>query len=96
METEKEPPESEIEYANLNDFSTDILAEAGMSYSVNVTNKGTAIHAIKSLPDDATWDDIQERINFVAGVRNGLQELDEGKSIPHQTVKEEFEEWLSR
>jgi predicted transcriptional regulator len=54
------------------------------------------IKTIKSLPDDATWDDIQERVNFVAGVRKGIQELDEGQAVPHQKMKEEFEEWLSR
>jgi predicted transcriptional regulator len=61
-----------------------------------MSTKEIAIHTIESLPDDATWDDIQERISFVAEVRKGLAELDEGKAIPHQTVKEEFEGWLSR
>jgi predicted transcriptional regulator len=53
------------------------------------------IKTIHQLPEDATWEDIQERINFVAGVRKGLRELDEGKDIAHQKVKEEFSEWLS-
>lgn len=61
-----------------------------------MSTKEAAIHTIESLPDYATWDDVQERINFVAGVRKGIEELDEGKAIPHQKVKEEFEEWLSR
>ena len=50
---------------------------------------------IEELPDDATWEQIQERIGFVAGVRQGLRELDEGKGIPHDRVREEFAEWLS-
>jgi predicted transcriptional regulator len=58
--------------------------------------KETAIETIQQLPEDATWEDIQERINFVAGVRKGLRELDEGKGIAHDRVKEEFQEWLSR
>jgi hypothetical protein len=57
--------------------------------------KETAIRTIKELPEDATWEDIQERINFVAGVRKGLRELDEGKGVAHERVKEEFREWLS-
>ena len=61
-----------------------------------MSTKNIAIHTIESLPDDATWDDIQERINFVAGVRKGLRELDEGKAIPHQKVQKEFKEWVSR
>ncbi len=60
-----------------------------------MTTKQIAIQTIQGLPDDATWDDIQERIRFVAGVRKGLRELDEGKGIPHDRVKEEFAEWLT-
>lgn len=60
-----------------------------------MTTKETAIKTIQELPEDATWEDIQERINFVAGIRKGLSELDEGKGISHKQIKEEFSEWLS-
>ena len=55
-----------------------------------MTTKDIAIHTIQELPEDATWDDVQERINFVVGVRKGLRELDEGKGIPRERVREEF------
>jgi len=58
--------------------------------------KEIAIQTIEKLPDDTTWDEIQERIDFIVGVRQGLRELDEGKGVSHQRVKEEFAEWLSR
>ena len=57
--------------------------------------KEVAIRSIQDLPEDATWEDIQERINFVAGVRKVLRELDEGRGIPHERIREEFSEWLS-
>lgn len=60
-----------------------------------MTTKQIAIHTIEELPENATWDDVQEQINFVAGVRKGLRELDEGKCIPHDRVKEEFAQWLA-
>ena len=60
-----------------------------------MTTKETAIKTLQELPDDVSWEDIQERINFIAGVRKGLRELDEGKGIPHEKIKEEFAEWLS-
>jgi len=55
-----------------------------------MNTKEIAIQTLESLPDNATWDDTQERINFVAGVRKGLGELDEGKAIPHQKIREEM------
>lgn len=60
-----------------------------------MTTKDIAIRTIQELPDDASWEDVQERINFLVGVRKGLSELDEGKGIPHDQVKEEFAEWLT-
>lgn len=61
-----------------------------------MTTKEVAIKSIQELPEEATWEDIQEKISFVAGVRKGLRELDEGKGIPHERIREEFSEWLLR
>ncbi|MCX7002981.1 MAG: hypothetical protein NTV22_06875 [bacterium] len=60
-----------------------------------MTTKELALHTIEELPEGATWDDVQERINIIAGVRKGLRELDEGKGIPHERVRAEFAQWLS-
>lgn len=55
-----------------------------------MSTKELVIESIQKLPDDATWEDVQERINFMAGVRKGLRELDEGKGVAHDRVREEF------
>jgi len=60
-----------------------------------MTSKEVALKTIEQLPADASWEDIQERINFAAAVRKGLHELDQGKGISHEKVKEEFAEWLA-
>ena len=54
-----------------------------------MTTKEMVIKSIEELPEDATWEDIQERINFVAGVRSGLRELDEGMGLPHEKIRSE-------
>jgi predicted transcriptional regulator len=61
-----------------------------------MTTKEIALRTIAQLPENASWEDIQERINFIVGVRKGLRELDEGQGIPHTKVKEEFAEWLTK
>lgn len=60
-----------------------------------VNIKKMAIKCIQDLPEDAEWEEIQDRINFMAGVRKGLRELNEGKGLSHEMIKEEFREWLS-
>ena len=60
-----------------------------------MTSKEIALKTIERLPEDASWEDIQERINFIAAIRKGLRELDEGKGVSHDKVKQEFAEWLT-
>lgn len=66
-----------------------------IAYNIRMTTKEIALKTIEQPPANTSWEDIQERINFIAGVRKGLGELDGGKSIPHDKVKEEFAEWLT-
>jgi hypothetical protein len=61
-----------------------------------MTVKAEAIQIINKLPDDATWDDVQERLAFIAGIQEAIKELDEGKGIPHEEVKREYTAWLHR
>ena len=60
-----------------------------------MTSKEIALKTIELLPEDASWEDIQERINFIAAIRKGLRELDEGKGVSHDKVRQEFAEWLT-
>lgn len=58
-----------------------------------MTVKEIAIKTIQELPPDATWEDIRERIHFVAGVRKGLRSFDDGKGIAHEKVRRDSVEW---
>jgi len=60
-----------------------------------MTSKEIALKTIERLPEDVSWEDIQERINFIAAIRKGLRELDEGKGVSHDKVRQEFAEWLT-
>lgn len=62
----------------------------GLWYDRAMTSKEIALKTIEQLPESASWEDIQERINFIVGVRKGLRELDEGQGIPHDQVRQEF------
>lgn len=55
-----------------------------------------AIKTIQDLPDSATWEDIEERVRFLAGIDKGLADIRSGRVIPHDEVKESLREWLSR
>jgi hypothetical protein len=52
-----------------------------------MSDKQRALRAVESLPDDATVEDVIERLCFIAKVKKGLGELDDGKGIAHGDAK---------
>jgi predicted transcriptional regulator len=61
-----------------------------------MTSKDLAIRTIQELPDSATWEEIEERVRFLAGIDKGLADIKAGKVVPHKEVKESLKEWLSK
>ena len=51
---------------------------------------------VDSMPDDVTVDDIIAELFFKLQVDAGLKELDEGKGIPHDKVKDQMAKWLKK
>ena len=52
------------------------------------SNRDRILAALQDLPDDASFDEAIERLVFLAKVEAGLAELDAGKGIPHEEVKQ--------
>jgi predicted transcriptional regulator len=60
-----------------------------------MTQKEIVIKTIQELPDSATWEDIEERIRFLAGTDKGLADIKAGRVVPREQVKESLKKWLS-
>ena len=60
-----------------------------------MTEKEIVLETIRALPDDCSIEDIAERIEFMAAVRKGLDQLDSGEAIPHDEVKKQLASWLT-
>jgi predicted transcriptional regulator len=52
--------------------------------------KEIVLETIRALPDDCWLDEIAERIEFMAAVQRGLDQLDRGESIPHDEVNKQL------
>jgi predicted transcriptional regulator len=61
-----------------------------------MTQKQLVLNAINDLPDDASLSDIVERVEFLAAVQKGLDQLDRGLGIPHDEVKRQLASWLAK
>jgi predicted transcriptional regulator len=52
--------------------------------------KQLALHAIESLPADASIEDAMERLYLLAKVERGLADVEAGRTVPHEAVRERF------
>ncbi len=57
--------------------------------------KQAALDSIRDLPDTATWADVEERIRFVAAIERGREDMNAGRVIPDDEVRESLREWLT-
>ena len=62
--------------------------------TAGTTIKGEENNAESALPDDCSLEEIAERIEFMAAVQKGLDQLDRGEGIPHDEVKKQLASWL--
>ena len=61
-----------------------------------MTEKEIVLETIRALPDDCSIDEIAERIEFMAAMQKGLDQLDRGEGIPHDEVRRQLASWLTR
>ena len=71
------------------------LEVAGVIFCT-MSDKQLVLDSIERLPDDASLDVIAERVEFLAAVRKGLDQIERGQTIPHDEVKRQLATWLCK
>jgi hypothetical protein len=61
-----------------------------------MSNKEIVADLLERLPEDASLHEIARKIDFIAGVREAILELDRGEGIPLDEVEREFPSWVIR
>ena len=61
-----------------------------------MTSKEIVEDLLQRIPEGASLHDIAREIEFIAAVRQGLDELDRGESIPLEEVESELPSWTMR
>ncbi len=61
-----------------------------------MSNKEIVLDLIRRLPNDVSLRDIAREIEFVAGVREGLAQLDKGQGIPIEEAEKRLGSWLAK
>jgi predicted transcriptional regulator len=59
-----------------------------------MTNKEIVQDLLRRIPDDASLQDIARELEFIAAVRQGLDDLDHGDSVSIEEVEQELPSWI--
>jgi predicted transcriptional regulator len=52
--------------------------------------KQAALDIVQSLPDNATWGDLQYKLHVREKIERGLADIEAGRVVSHETVMAEF------
>ncbi|MHB1079286.1 MAG: hypothetical protein ACYC67_07770 [Prosthecobacter sp.] len=59
-----------------------------------MSNRQIAIDLLEKLPEDMSLTDMAREIEFVAGIREGFDQLERGEGIPIENVRELMASWI--
>jgi len=61
-----------------------------------MSNREIAIDLIQKLPENTSLHEIAREIEFLAGVREGFEQIAGGESVPAEKVREMIPSWIVR
>ena len=59
-----------------------------------MSNREIAIDLIQKLPENTPLRDIAKEIEFVAGVREGFEQIERGEGVPAEKVRDMIPSWI--
>lgn len=61
-----------------------------------MSDKEAVLELVKRLPANVSLHEIVKEIEFIAAVKDGLQEIDQGKGVSIEAVEQMLEEWTTK
>lgn len=61
-----------------------------------MSTKELAMATIQDLPENASWQEIEERIHFLAAIDKAREEVRRGEVVPHEDVRNLMGQWITK
>jgi predicted transcriptional regulator len=58
--------------------------------------KEQLIASFQNLPENANWEDAEERLRFLAAIDEAEQQIARGEGVPHEEVVRQFRSWFQK
>lgn len=73
-----------------------LALSAELASSCRMSNKDLVSDLLSRMPDDVSLQQIAREVEFVAGVQEGLAQLDRGEGIEIDSVEKLIESWTTK
>jgi predicted transcriptional regulator len=60
------------------------------------TAKQMVLEAVHRLPDEASFGDIADEVAFLAALREGEKDIEQGRIISNEEMKRRLDSWLTK
>jgi len=60
-----------------------------------MSNRELILDVVSKLPEDASMEEIMEKVAFVAGINEAIAEADRGEGIPIEDVEALIQKWAA-
>jgi predicted transcriptional regulator len=60
-----------------------------------MSTKELAMETIRDLPEDVSWEQIEERIHFLAAIEAARDDVKSGKVVAHAEVSDLLASWIT-
>jgi len=61
-----------------------------------MSDKEAVIELVKHLPSDVTLREIVEKIEFIAAIREGFDQIDQGQGIAIEQIEQIIDTWTTK
>ena len=59
-----------------------------------MSSKEIVMDLVRRLPEHVSLREIAQEIEFIAGIREGFEQLDRGEGVPLEEVEKQLPSWL--
>ena len=57
--------------------------------------KKPTLHLVERLDEEVTYEDIMYKLYALQKIERGLRDAEEGRTVPHDEVKDHLSQWLT-
>ena len=61
-----------------------------------MSNRDIAIDLIQKLPENVSLHDIARELEFIAGVREGFEQMERGEGVPADEARKLVPSWITK